>query len=130
LSTLEKIDVAETILGVRTGGDEDQWHFSGDMSEIWGYTMSEHWPQRVYSEYYTDFWADMLEDLSDIEHPVEVELDLQFEFGMTTEEKVQEFLAEHDSGPRFLVMHRGEENTAQMSCVWMRGWEIKELEAV
>jgi len=128
LSDLEKAETTETILGVRASGDEDRWHFSGDVSEMWVYTLSEHWPERVYSEYYTDFWQDVLDKLDLIKHPVEISLRMLYDFGMTTEEEVQAYLADHKTGTAFLVMHREEDDSAQMSCAWMLSYEIKELE--
>jgi len=128
LSDLEIAETTETILGVRASGDEDRWHFSGNVSEMWIYTLSEHWPERVYSEYYTDFWQDVLDKLDIIRHPVEITLKMQYDFGMTTEEEVQAYLADHKTGTAFLVMHREEDDTAQMSCAWMLSYEIKELE--
>ncbi len=130
MTTLERAETKETILGVRAGDDEGKWHFNGEMSEMWIYTLSDHWPDRVYSEYYTDFWADVLDKLHKITHPVEISLKMRYDFGMTTEESVQTYLADHKSGTAFLVMHREEDDTAQMSCAWMLGFDIKELEPV
>lgn len=127
---LEKLDTLETILGVRAQDEDDRWFLNGEMSEMWEYTMSEHWASRVYSEYYTDFWQDLLDAMANERNPVEITMELVYEFGMTTEEDVQTYLAEHDKGPRFLVMHREEDKKAQMACVWMKSFEIKELEAV
>jgi len=130
LSDLKKAETTETILGVRASDDEDRWHFSGNVSKMWIYTLSEHWPDRVYSEYYTDFWQDVLDKLEPIKHPVEITLRMLYDFGMTTEEEVQAYLADHKTGTAFLVMHREEDDTAQMSCAWMLDYEIKELEPV
>ncbi len=130
MTTLERAETSETILGVRAGDDDKKWHLNGEMSEMWIYTLSDHWPERVYSEYYTDFWQDVLDQLDKIKHPVEITLKMMYDFGMTTEELVQSYLADHKSGTAFLVMHREEDDTAQMSCAWMLDFDIKELEPV
>lgn len=127
---LEKLDTVETILGVRAKDEDDRWFLNGEMSEMWVYTMSEHWASRVYSEYYTDFWQDLLDSLNDERNPVEITLELEYEFGMTTEDDVQGYLANHSTGPRFLVMHREADDKAQMACVWMKSYKVKELESV
>ncbi len=132
MSNLERVETQETILGARvtTPEDEDRWHFSGQMSEMWNYTLSDHWADRLYSEYYMDFWQDIFDDLAKVRHPVEITLSLVYEFGMTTEDAVQKYLADNTDGPRFLVMHREEDDKAQMSCVLIDSFKIKELESV
>lgn len=130
MSNLERVETEEIILGVRVNDPDDRWHFSGDMSEMWNYTLSDHWADRLYSEYYVDFWQDIFDDLVGVRHPIEITLSLVYEFGMTTEDEVQEYLAANTDGPRFLVMHREEDNNAQMSCVLMDSFKYKELEAV
>jgi hypothetical protein len=122
----EIIETKEELLAAKVG---DEWSFSGDLSELMLFTFSEDWSSNMYSQYYVDFWQGLLDDLGKREATAEIELDIQFDFGIATEEDVKEYMKTNkDNGPRLLVMHR-EEDHVSMTCAWMRGYTVKDLTA-
>lgn len=130
MADLEVLRATETVYAAQSQDEEKRWVLDGQVSEMWIYTLSDHWNERIYSEYYTDFWTDILNDLERRGRPAEVALHVRYDFGLTTEEEVQQYLADHQEGSAFLVMHREADNRAQMSCVWLESYDIKELEQV
>lgn len=142
LADLEKIEVKETLFGVRyihepdedeTGSPEPRWHLTGaNVSEMWKFTFTEGWHSRVYSKYYLEFWKPLLDELDGREKPVEITMDMVYEFGVMSEEKIKEYMLATTKGPCFLIMHRDEEGVSDpsMTNALVRGYTITELENV
>jgi hypothetical protein len=122
---LEIIEINETILAARI---KDKWTFDGGVSDLMRFVFSDEWADNVYSQYYIDFWEKVIIDLDKHKgKTAQIELDMVFEFGISTEDGVRKYMKDaKDNGPRLLVMHR-EEGYASMTCAILRGWQIADL---
>lgn len=109
--------------------DGDKWLWSGDVSELMDYVFSATWTEHMYDEYPMYFWADVHKDLESRKGAAEIEVDMVYDFGASTEEGVRAYIEEHtNEGPRFLVMPRTD--TVTMACGWLRSFVIRDVESI
>lgn len=109
--------------------DGDQWIWSGDVSDLMNYVFSASWAEHMYDENPSYFWADIHKDLESREGAAEIEIDMVYDFGGSTEERVRAYMKEHmNEGPRFLIMPRTE--TVTMACGWLRSYVIRDVESI
>jgi len=136
MGELVTVETREVLLGARYLPQEEvetegyHWHLVGDqVSEMWEYTLSDQWAERVNSEHYVDLWGDLLKELNGTEGPVQVTLDAVYEFGMLNQEGVSAYLDNNTGkGPQFLTVFASTDDEMPMSCVWLRAWSIEGIE--
>ena len=110
-------------------GESDQHIFSGDVSDMYKFVFSDEWADHMYDEYPAYFWEEVLEDLKETKGASEIIVDMVYDFGEAQEDDVREYMLKHkNEGPRFLIMPRQENVT--MACAYLRGYEIRALDAV
>ncbi len=121
----EKVEAMETLLAARVG---DEWTFNGDLSELMQFVFTDDWSNNMYAQYYVDFWQEILDELKTRKgNLAEIDIDVLFEFGLSTEDGVRDYMKEHKGeGPRLLVMHRDDDHVS-MTCAYLRSYTIKDM---
>lgn len=72
-----------------------KWLFKPvDVSPHFTFAMTEEWPDRVYADYYVDFWKPVLDLLADHDKPVTIKMNVKYMIGQETEEKIRELMEE------------------------------------
>lgn len=121
-----RIPVTETLVVVPAGEDGAGAHsWAGDVSDLFLHVFSDTWAEHVYDDYPQFFWEDVMAQLP--QHPVEVVVDMVYDFGaVTDEQQVRDYMeATRNQGHRMLILPRTEVTT--MCCGWLRSFEIKDL---
>ncbi len=72
-----------------------QWVFRPvSVSSYFTFSMTEEWPDRVYADYYKDFWAPMLEQLKGRTKPATIYLKNKYSIGQEDEATIRQFMEE------------------------------------
>jgi hypothetical protein len=115
--------VIETIAAARNPEKgKDAWEFSEvQVSAFWKFALTDAWALRVQSDYYEEFWAEMLAALKEIKGPVQIEVTCQYHVGREAQETIKQYMPrwvglktglihvkqedENDEAPQFVHMH-------------------------
>jgi len=122
--------VSEEVLIAVPSGDKDRpFVFSGEVTDLYKYIFSDMWADHMYDEYPRYYWSDVHKGLKKFSGAVEIVVDMVYQFGSATEDKVREYMEKYqDEGHRFLIMPRTEE--VSMACAWLRDFEIRPIDSL
>lgn len=96
-------DVVEVIAAARNPEkDEGAWEFSEvQVSAFWKFALTDAWTLRVQSDYYEEFWAELLTLLKDEKGPVQIEITCQYHVGRESQETIKQYM------PRWVALKTG-----------------------
>jgi hypothetical protein len=116
-------DVVETIAAARNPDKgKDSWEFSEvQVSAFWKFALTDAWTLRVQSDYYEEFWAELLAALKNERGPVQIEVTCKYHVGRESQETIKQYMPrwvelktglihvkqeeEGDEHPQFVHMH-------------------------
>lgn len=109
-----------------------KWVFRpANVSSYFTYAMTKEWPDRVYADYYVDFWDPMLEKLKAQDGvAATILLDIKYQIGQETEETIRQLMQEWvDLQPGYLTVSQPTKNDEDPKFVHfhIRGTEVTNL---
>lgn len=121
------METKETLYAAWNGST---WDFNGNLSELAKFVLSEEWVDNIGAEGYEIFWKKVLKGIEGQKSSLEITLDMEFTFGLATEEDVLDYMkANNSDGPRLLVMHSNDGRSGvSMTSAYMRDISVKPLE--
>ena len=119
--------------GVPNPEEEGRWLFKPvNVSSYFTFAMTEEWPERIYADYYIDFWEPLLRELKSWDKPVTIYVDVAYQIGSETEETIRQYMQEWlELQPGYLAVAQPEKENDLPKFVHLhiKGVEIQALKA-